>query len=895
MSEHSHRRSPSSVSSEHLNNPSTAPGRSTRTGKLMRKAAGPAATGGADAALEAAGGSSGQALPGQVRGTLEGSLGTDLAAVRVHTGPESAQAASAVGARAFTVGQDIHFGAGKFDPSSDRGQQLIAHEVAHTVQQRGGDPTRQNALEVSQPADSHEVEADRFATAFVSGFGQVAPVSGNSVSGSISRDGEEEGGVGDMALDWVVDRIDDVSSLVSALSTVSASMARMVINTIAARAPGLILSFIELHPAHQLMTYAIRQVPRDQVAALFARIDTAQVARIVRALADAGLLAAYGPIIFALDPERARQIIQNLDDQVVEPLYRTANAEARQFVTQVLDQVWPVGVGINVSAGLGATFGYPIYVGGDAMFVLARMTQENFEFRRRGEARVAADSGAGVGAFVGTGGRSRGGGTSGEGGAQGGGGIGIGASAGVQGQAGLKMIVDQKFGFPVFEDNAFLSMIIAVSGNDTSTSFMVGRMLFDCIADLDPMLYNTSTKLEAKLYAEGNARAEAGIRVADEGTIEEPESWSTREGQNSSSVNTGNRTWWSKLLGLCATLTASAGAEAGIGVELQQHFGEDRSAGPEHVDLELSVEASAALQAVHSIPWLSAHIPQLPGLDGAMGAKIRLRATGPGQTEGDPQLERVGLSMYAKTGETDLYQGEASETEIFMDNIDEDTFSSLESFLEDINGGVRFFRRFSVGTTLGRKYMRQAGQQASFSAMLPDSYRSFGFTLEGYIDFKTHLSTDQVRAIFRTLASAVQEMSSGNDALQRLYTDLLTFFNTGEAPAYITTAAEGIANTMLSGLEELKLHGQAGMRLAAGGQVAEGAKVRLHGSAGAMITVDYDILQAIGGDQVTVDDIQELLTQGVDAARGYIEMGGDDAVDVQQEEDEEERAAGGGR
>ena len=134
---------------------------------------------GADGAIATAASSSGTSLPEPIMRKFESSVGTDLSSVRVHTGPDSAAAASAVGAKAYTMGQDIHFGAGQYDPSSGGGQHLLAHEVAHTVQQRGGSPVRQNKLEVSSPHDAAEHEADRAADAMVSG----APTTIGSASG----------------------------------------------------------------------------------------------------------------------------------------------------------------------------------------------------------------------------------------------------------------------------------------------------------------------------------------------------------------------------------------------------------------------------------------------------------------------------------------------------------------------------------------------------------------------------------------------------------------------------------------------------------------------------------------------------------------------------------------
>lgn len=124
---------------------------------------------GADELLATAAGGSGIALPAELMTKFQSALGVDLSGVRVHTGGDSAAAAAAVSARAYTVGQDIHFGAGEFDPSSPGGEHLLAHEVAHTVQQRGAAPVRQNKLAVSGPQDADEHAADRAADAMLSG------------------------------------------------------------------------------------------------------------------------------------------------------------------------------------------------------------------------------------------------------------------------------------------------------------------------------------------------------------------------------------------------------------------------------------------------------------------------------------------------------------------------------------------------------------------------------------------------------------------------------------------------------------------------------------------------------------------------------------------------------
>jgi hypothetical protein len=182
MTEHDHAHA-GTLSTPVTRNDDLAPGRASKSssldapahpivsGLIARKAErdGNGVADGADQAIASAASSSGMSLPTPIMRKFESSLGTDLSSVRVHTGAESQSAASAVGAKAYTMGQDIHFGAGQFNPSSGAGEHLLAHEVAHTVQQRGGTPTRQNKLEVSTPQDAAEHEADHAADAMVSG------------------------------------------------------------------------------------------------------------------------------------------------------------------------------------------------------------------------------------------------------------------------------------------------------------------------------------------------------------------------------------------------------------------------------------------------------------------------------------------------------------------------------------------------------------------------------------------------------------------------------------------------------------------------------------------------------------------------------------------------------
>ncbi|HEY0476903.1 MAG TPA: DUF4157 domain-containing protein [Kofleriaceae bacterium] len=183
--------SPGPAGAQNRGGSDAAPGKTTLVeqayGPVARSAASPdKPRPGAPDALAAAGASAGQPLPGETRGKLEAAAGADLSGVRVHDKPESAAAAEAVGAHAYAVGQDIHFSAGAYQPGTEAGQRLIAHEVAHTVQQQGASRAPQAKLEVSEPGDSHEREADAFADAVASG-GPASGLTAKVTPGAVSR------------------------------------------------------------------------------------------------------------------------------------------------------------------------------------------------------------------------------------------------------------------------------------------------------------------------------------------------------------------------------------------------------------------------------------------------------------------------------------------------------------------------------------------------------------------------------------------------------------------------------------------------------------------------------------------------------------------------------------
>ncbi len=103
-------------------------------------------------------GQSGMPLPRAVRQDMETRFGHDFSEVRVHSGTSAASSAMEINALAYTVGNNIVFGAGRFAPDTQQGQRLLAHELTHVVQQRGG---VSRSIQ-RQPSDSDEVNKEDF-------------------------------------------------------------------------------------------------------------------------------------------------------------------------------------------------------------------------------------------------------------------------------------------------------------------------------------------------------------------------------------------------------------------------------------------------------------------------------------------------------------------------------------------------------------------------------------------------------------------------------------------------------------------------------------------------------------------------------------------------------------
>jgi hypothetical protein len=147
-------------------------------------------------------------------------FGEDFSDVRIHQGGRAAESARAVNARAYTVGNDVVFGSGQFDPASPDGQRTLAHELTHVVQQREGAVSGSDiggGIAVSHPQDRFERDASSTADRIMGDAGSAPAIAaqrhmdqdeaadqpvaqrGIAIENAVGDDEEEQTGSGLMA------------------------------------------------------------------------------------------------------------------------------------------------------------------------------------------------------------------------------------------------------------------------------------------------------------------------------------------------------------------------------------------------------------------------------------------------------------------------------------------------------------------------------------------------------------------------------------------------------------------------------------------------------------------------------------------------------------------------
>jgi hypothetical protein len=147
----------------------------------------------------------GSQLESPIRTSMDRRFGHDFSDVRIHTSSLSSAAADSLNARAFTMGNDVFFGRGMYNPSSKRGEFLLAHELTHVIQQRppSQDSSQVNPIKVEKN-ERHELDAHAAASAVTQSQPMIRGLSTQSAPYSI------QGAWYDTPLDWAGSAVESV-------------------------------------------------------------------------------------------------------------------------------------------------------------------------------------------------------------------------------------------------------------------------------------------------------------------------------------------------------------------------------------------------------------------------------------------------------------------------------------------------------------------------------------------------------------------------------------------------------------------------------------------------------------------------------------------------------------
>lgn len=144
---------------------------------------------------EVVGSGGGSPVEPGARSFLEERMGADFSDVRVHTGAKADESARSINAQAYTVGTDVVFRSGVYEPGSQGGRHVLAHELAHVMQQKAGPVSGTPAaggISISHPTDSFEVAAEQSASRAMAGTPVQTMPSGGGDAVTVQREADDD-------------------------------------------------------------------------------------------------------------------------------------------------------------------------------------------------------------------------------------------------------------------------------------------------------------------------------------------------------------------------------------------------------------------------------------------------------------------------------------------------------------------------------------------------------------------------------------------------------------------------------------------------------------------------------------------------------------------------------
>lgn len=237
----------------------------------------------------------GAPLPDGARADFEQRFGYDFSRIRIYADGEAATAARAIGARAYTIGSHIAFGAGELAPGTEDGRRLLAHELAHVVQQGAREPSS-SPPRLSNPGDAAEREADQLAGAALRGA-PLPPMNGGACAATVMR---QTPAAATPPPSLVPDAIDYLRTMASFIAAVRAPGRATPTSLNQARVTAY------LRQARSVYEAQLATLPQNDPLRVDLRAAYAAVLDEIREAADAALAAAQARGGADLAAERAR-------------------------------------------------------------------------------------------------------------------------------------------------------------------------------------------------------------------------------------------------------------------------------------------------------------------------------------------------------------------------------------------------------------------------------------------------------------------------------------------------------------------------------------------------------------------------------------------------------------
>ncbi len=176
-----------------------------KTDKLRRRGTGTTQAGAVPRSVEHVLDSPGRSLDAGTRAFMESRFQHDFSKVRVHAGDDAAASAKSINARAYTAGRHVVFDRGGYAPDTEAGRKLLAHELAHFIQQRGDSDRR--PTEIGRADDPAERQADDIADRALAGTASEGLTARSTSSMPPVLRRQEEGQEAKPDIAWIADEV----------------------------------------------------------------------------------------------------------------------------------------------------------------------------------------------------------------------------------------------------------------------------------------------------------------------------------------------------------------------------------------------------------------------------------------------------------------------------------------------------------------------------------------------------------------------------------------------------------------------------------------------------------------------------------------------------------------